>query len=736
MPKFGERFLHDRDSELHTSDPVEHEQERKAHVKEDISQKPAEKISDWLSVIEKTHMGHRDDPRVLERIKRSYHEKYVINPANIPEGYFENQRRLIREQGHGDIEITEDQREQLTEVIIADQESTLDTWVDYLSSEDSDSFPTWAKYWSFEGMRKLGSYDKEKHAFSNRGKDTVAPFPDLNREALAYVLDVVGKKVNKENIPEQADDPEFQKLLQGTNFGKMYAWAIEKVTPEEESELLNTKGEWIKYDQGSDHMPLVESLQGHGTGWCTAGESTANHQLESGDFYVYYSDDKKGSPTIPRIAIRMQGRNKIAEVRGIASDQNLDPYILGSDVLDEKLQEFGDEGESYTKKTSDMKRVTEIDKKNTAGEELTKDDLRFVYELDSSIEGFGYQKDPRIEEMLSGRDIKEDISVATGFTKDQISTTKEEALQGGIKFHYGTLDLNSLTSAEGLELPETIGGYLNLSSLTFAEGLKFPEMIGGYLALDKLTSAEGLNLPETIGGNLSFNSLTSAEGLKFPETIGGDLYLTSLTSAEGLKLPENVGGSLALYSLTSAEGLKFPETIGGSLYLSRLTSAEGLEFSVNVSGSLDLSGLTSAEGLKFPETIGGDLDLSGLTSAEDLKLPETIDGVLSLSGLTYAENLKLPENVGGDLDLNNLTSAKGLELPENVGGNLDLHNLTSAEGLKLPDTIGGDLYLTRLTSAEGLKFPENVGGDLYLNSLTSVEIERLREEHPQLSIPN
>ena len=88
MPEFGEQFLDKKYSELRASDPVKHEQERKAHAGESISQKPAEKISDWLNVIEKTHMGHRDDPRVLERIKRSYHKKYVIKPDDIPERIF------------------------------------------------------------------------------------------------------------------------------------------------------------------------------------------------------------------------------------------------------------------------------------------------------------------------------------------------------------------------------------------------------------------------------------------------------------------------------------------------------------------------------------------------------------------------------------------------------------------------------------------------------------------------
>jgi len=66
-------------------------------------------------------------------------------------------------------------------------------------------------------------------------------------------------------------------------------------------------------------MVLVKSLQGHGTGWCTAGETTTESQLSSGDFYVYYTLDKEGNPTIPRLAVRMEG-SQIAEIRGVGPD--------------------------------------------------------------------------------------------------------------------------------------------------------------------------------------------------------------------------------------------------------------------------------------------------------------------------------------------------------------------------------------------------------------------------------
>lgn len=85
MAESGEQFLHRRDSKLHTTKPVEHEQARRKIVSEPVSQRPADKIASWLGVIEKTHLGHKDDPRVIERIKDYYHRQHVIKPENIPQ---------------------------------------------------------------------------------------------------------------------------------------------------------------------------------------------------------------------------------------------------------------------------------------------------------------------------------------------------------------------------------------------------------------------------------------------------------------------------------------------------------------------------------------------------------------------------------------------------------------------------------------------------------------------------
>jgi len=511
------------------------------HVKE-FPGRPAQKIAEFLKVLEQTH-GH-DDPEVLERIKKSYHKEYVIKPEDIPESYFEKQKKILREQGYGDVEITPEMKEQAQEIIIKDQKLSFDNWFDYLCSKDNP-YPTWAKYWVFRNVVKLSTFDKEKKVFAKREKNTVAPFPDLDREALAYVVDVITKKMKKEKIPAEENNSEFQKIIQGENFGKLYAYAIEKIIPAEKNDLLTIEGKWVKYPQNPDEKTLnrlVESLENRGTGWCTAAKETARAQLQGGDFYVFYSKDRKGEATIPRLAIRMEG-DKIGEIRGIAPDQNLDPYI--NEVLEKKLKDFPD-APHYKKKVEDMKRMTEIEKKNKRGESFSKEDLRFLYEVDGKIQGFGWEPDPRIQELIKGRNMKQDLAFVFDCSEQEISLTKEEALRGGIKFHYGDLNLNSLTSAQGLELPQSIGGGLYLNSLTSAEGLKLPQSIGGGLDLDSLTSAQGLELPQSIGGSLYLHSLTSAEGLKLPQSIGDYLDLSSLTSAQGLKLPQSIGGSVYL----------------------------------------------------------------------------------------------------------------------------------------------------------------------------------------------
>ena len=753
--RVGAKFIHSHNPDFHTNRSV---QTRAIRSGLTVSSNPVDKLESWLIAMEQA----KSRSSTWRRLKNQLLDKLIID--EVPQSYFSNLIKTNRERGLGDIKYNSEQKREITQKIQHDQRESLSLWIDYFFSEDTNIYPSWMKLWSFSQMTKLGALNRELSKFSKRNQSSTAPFVGLNREALAYVLDGVLRAANGEDLSGHQDQL-FIELLERKNFGKLYAHAILKLTA---ADTVNinidiTSGEWIKYERGSDHRHLVDSLCGKNTGWCTAGESFAKSHLESGDFYVYYLNNKDGLPTHPRIAIRMEAE-QIKEIRGVGPDQNLDSEIAQSGVLKDKLKEFGGQEELYFKQVEHMRKLTVIENKSDSKKEFTKDEIRFLYEIDEEIQGFGYSKDPRISQIIESRNKKEDLAYLFNIDSSRISLTKKEALRGNILYHYGNLELSdhlhlkdeslvllrkvarylnlgNLTSANGLVLPKQVGGWLDLRSLTSADGLILPEKVDGGLDLRSLTSAEGLVLPKQVDGGLDLRSLTSAEGLVLPEQVSWGVNLSSLTSAEGLVLPKKVGWELNLSSLTSAEGLVLPEKFAGwldlrsltsaeglvlpkqvdDIGLGSLTSAEGLVLPKQVGGYIDLRSLTSAEGLVLPEKVGRELDLRSLTSAEGLVLPEKIGEWLDLKSLTSAEGLVLPERVGEWLDLRSLTSTEGLVLPKKVGGELDLSSLTSAEGLVLPEKVDGGVDLSSLTSAEGLVFPEKVGGWLNLSSLTSAE---------------
>lgn len=349
----------------------------------------------------------------------------------MPESYFELQRRIARERGYGDFELTDRQKEEDIERLRADQKESLMRWSGYLrSKENGHSYPDWFKVYVWESLKKMGEFDEEGGKFRRRTKSTVAPWPELNAEALSYVYDRVSEGVIQ---GKDIEDKQMAELLNRGNFAAMYAYAIYScevggLTPELRE---ITDGSWVKYDQiegeyspnyshrrtrrgykatdkslvdSDTAMRLAESLQEKGSEWCTAGTHTAANQLSKGDFYVYYTPDNDGNDTMPRVAIRMEG-NQVAEVRGTAPGQNVEDNLL--DVVAEKLNTLPG-GSEYYKKVEQMRRLTEIDDRVKAGGELTAEDLEFLW-FGERIRGFGLYEDSRVDKLLENRYREDDF---------------------------------------------------------------------------------------------------------------------------------------------------------------------------------------------------------------------------------------------------------------------------------------------------------------------------------------
>ena len=440
--------LHLKNPELQTSPEVNRAVERQEdRTGEKIPNDPAERIEVYLKRLErlildpkkeqkKKDLGdveHTERPRALSLLREMVLNAYVRpNKEQMAQGAARVEQRAARQMGI-QAEYTDETLEQRGEIAVGDLESSLDQWINYLS-DPNEPYPTWFRYYAFRNILNLGEYDKDKQEFPKRSKGTFKLFPDVDRGALAYVEEIMSaaqddiilqrlRESQREFETPEADmwTPQKTEAFTKLSFAKQYAEGIKsqgEITPELRAE---THGEWMHYHQNDDPKELWKSLQNKGTAWCTRGYPTAKTQLEGGDFYIYYTLDATGKPNIPRIAIRMEGQNKIAEdPRGVFdSKQNLEPNMV--DILDEKLKEFGTEADAYRKKSEDMRILTTLEKKREGDQLFTKDDLVFLYEVNSKIEGFGYQGDPRIDELRQGRNTEEDMLVIFECTRDEIA---------------------------------------------------------------------------------------------------------------------------------------------------------------------------------------------------------------------------------------------------------------------------------------------------------------------------
>lgn len=401
-----------------------------------------ERVQAYLNRIDKIV----EDERGWELLKHKIAKEFVIDIddeetlAKIAHGLYESEKRIVTEQGRGhevaQIDHNEDLIEKYKNLVREKhdiQERTLLSWLDYLQENDAQ-YPTWFRYFTVRNLEKMGTLDKEKGEYSKRTGHTIAPFPELNSEALGFVYRMLTTGIGHQEFAgedEKGKREELAKLIAKKDFIKLYTFAQIETAGQLNRESL--QGDWVRYEQGSDHHTLEDALRGKGTGWCTA-EGSAYSQLQGGDFYVYYSRGTSGTYSEPRIAIRMEG-DSVAEVRGVNHRQELEPALI--DVAQAKYHSLPG-GDRFDKKSEDMKHVTELVKKQEKSERFTKDDLTFLYELDAPIEGFGYEKDPRVAELRGTRDPKEDAPLVFDCAPEEIAW-KQEDIHEKTKAYIGPL---------------------------------------------------------------------------------------------------------------------------------------------------------------------------------------------------------------------------------------------------------------------------------------------------------
>lgn len=680
MKKYaGEEFLNRLYKDLVHSDEVKHTA-KGANKNEDLAI--------YLERLESITNETRDKDR-LGLLKHFYYKKYIIKEEEVPESHFEMLKKIALERGYGHINYDEYTKNQEINSIISEQKGSLDRWLNYFISEETNCYPMWFKYYVFQNIVKIGYFDKSKNQFTKRTQETTKPFIEINREAIAMLYDELCKHLDKQKIT----DEQLEQLIKNGSFNKIYSYITKKLDEEKKINIIDNEGIWKKYEQGSNPEILFNDIHGKGTGWCTAGGlETATEHLDGGDFHVYYTKDENGEYTNPRIAIRMEYDN-IAEIRGIAENQNLESEM--EIVVEEKLKEFPDKNE-YLKKVSDMKELTKLYKKMKNKELISKEEKRFLYEEESEIIGFGYEKDPRIEEIREYVEILEEITELYNIEIKDISFNSKQALEGNIKLHYGNLELLDLRDGKGVILPEKIDGKLNLWYLINADGMVFPKAVNGSIFLNSLPKATGLTFPKKVNGEIFLKSLTAAKNIVFPNIVKGKIFLDNLTVAKNIIFPHHLYHKLELNKLVSAQNLIFPPKIDYSIEINNLASVEGLILPKVIEGNLILNSLTSSEGFVFPEYISGSLLLKNLRDIENLKLPKDQNGEFYVP----CDNLICPFTKEQLIKAAKKTEAKqlGIKLFENneevkqvTNGNNDGIWKKYSEGSN-PEVLFNDLY--------------------------------------------
>lgn len=497
MKQTGVDFLNKLYQDLHMSKEVMHTASK--------SDTPQQKIEKYLDRLDKVHNMANTKPHRMDLLRQFYYDKYVIK--ELPKGYVDFLQNINNESGKSNKKVDE---AQLLLQVQSDQKASLDQWLDYFVTDDI--YPMWFKYYAFNGMLKLNSFDKDNEKFGKRSRETTDFYVELNREALAQVYNTLVNELDCKELSAEQENA----LEQGNSFAKLYMYYLQKQGVFVKDNEID--GQWIKYEWGRDYIPLWESLQGKYTGWCTAGKATAKDQLSHGDFYVYYTKDKDGEYTRPRIAIRMSGSTEIEEVRGVEAHQNLESNMIK--IAEEKLKTFPD----YTKfkqRLEDMDDLTLLQRKIKRGEELNKDDISLLYEIDHTVKGFGYERDPRIEAIKNKRDTKKDLMYYFDCGEENIGYTPRDFSNRDIVVYIGDLPVRKVEFMDKLASLKMIIGTFDYTNETDASYLENLICVDGSALFRNLKSSKGLDNLKNINGNAYFNSLNDVSGFKNLKNIGG-----------------------------------------------------------------------------------------------------------------------------------------------------------------------------------------------------------------------
>lgn len=188
----------------------------KDSIKSD-SKDPSRKITEYLERLERLHGKALSDEHKRDILKSFYYNKYVIK--SLPESYIKYRKGYCHDLGLVEKEeLTPEDKGLVLGCIKYEQRKSLDNWLDYLFDENN-TYPTWFKYYIFQGVTKVGTYYPILGDFTKRSASTTDPFIPVDTNMIDKMYSLVSKYLNDE--PLTAEEQEITGT--GLNFRNVYS---------------------------------------------------------------------------------------------------------------------------------------------------------------------------------------------------------------------------------------------------------------------------------------------------------------------------------------------------------------------------------------------------------------------------------------------------------------------------------------------------------------------------------
>ena len=394
----------------------------------------------YLSRLDNMIEKHGD--AIEQKLWAASAENLVMDYEDIPDAYWKQQEQILRDNGQGR-KLSEYEKEILADDLIEKQRESITSWTNYLGDKNCP-YPLWFKVYAFDGISKMSNaLNLDDADYSRRDNTTALSFPKLNAEILAKVYRQINDfyGVDKENwLSKHSDDEKLVSLVKSANFPKLYAKELvdTKVILKTPERTEDVHGDWFEYKLGDEEE--IASLA-EGTKWCVVDPNVAHNYLvygqysdpgEDGDYDDYededYEDDDQSEvydqdnikvenpeakfiifrledPNSPGVfasngsaSIRLDPNGIVDEISGLNDGQAVEDALVP--IVKEKALSLPG-GEKYLQKFDDKQALIKLDNKMKEGEDLTKEELSFLYELDRPIATLDTYniEDPRIPEL-------------------------------------------------------------------------------------------------------------------------------------------------------------------------------------------------------------------------------------------------------------------------------------------------------------------------------------------------